>query len=164
MKILIVLAVVAAGFAAWGGWSWWRGAHDDNRQFALDRTAVVTAARQDIAMLNTLDSHKVDDGVNQWLAVSTGPLHDQFAHLTDADRKQLAQAGTVTTAQVVDAAVTALDQRAGTAQLIAAVQIDVTPASGAKTSKRSRLQANLARTDQGWKLSGLTTVQVGGRQ
>jgi Mce-associated membrane protein len=163
MKTLIVLAVIAAGFAAWGGLSWWSEAHDDNRQFALDRDAVVTAARQDIARLNTLDSHKVDDGVNAWLAVSTGPLHDQFAHLGDADRKQLAQAGTVTTAQVIDTAVTALDMRAGTAQLIAAVQIDVAPANGQKSSKRNRLQASLARAGQGWKLSALVPVQVGGR-
>jgi len=157
MKIVVILAAV---FAAWGGWSWWTAAHDDSRLFALERQAVTQAAESDIATLNTLDYRKVDDGLKAWLAVSTGTLHDQLAQTGQDSRKQLEQAKTVTTAQVVDAAVTALDQRAGTAKLIAAVQLDVTPDGGAKTSKRTRFQADLTRTDQGWRVSGLAPVPV----
>ncbi|MEV6611111.1 hypothetical protein [Kutzneria sp. NPDC051319] len=157
MKIVVVLAAV---FAAWGGWSWWSAAHDDARLFALDREAVTQAAGRDIAALNTLDYRKIDDGLKQWLAVSTGTLHDQLAQTGVDSRKQLEQAKTVTTAQVVDTAVTALDQRAGTARLIAAVQLDVTPEGGQKTAKRTRFQADLTRTVNGWKVSALAPVQV----
>ena len=157
MKILVVLAAV---FAAWGGWSLWSAAHDDSRLFALDRQAVTQAAQHDIATLNTLDYRKLDDGLNAWLAVSTGTLHDQLAQTGTDSRKQLEQAKTVTTAQVMDTAVTALDQRAGTAKLIAAVQVDVTPDGGEKTSKRTRFQADLTRTDAGWRVSALAPVEV----
>jgi Mce-associated membrane protein len=157
MKILVVLAAL---FAAWGGWSWWSAAHDDSRLFALDRQAVTQAAQHDIATLNTLDYRKIDDGLRAWLAVSTGPLHDQLAQTGQDSRKQLEQAKTVTTAQVVDTAVTELDQRAGAAKLIAAVQLDVTPEGGPKTSKRTRFQAGLTRTDAGWRVSQLAPVEV----
>ena len=157
MRIVVVLAAV---FAVWGGWSWWSAAHDDSRLFALDRQAVTRAAESDIATLNTLDYRKVDDGLKAWLAVSTGTLHDQLAQTGQDSRKQLEQAKTVTTAQVVDAAVTELDQRAGTAKLIAAVQLEVTPDGQAKTAKRTRFQADLTHTDQGWRVSGLAPVPV----
>jgi Mce-associated membrane protein len=157
MKIVVLLAAV---FAAWGGWSWWSAGHDDARLFALDRQAVTQAAQHDIATLNTLDYRKIDDGLKSWLAVSTGTLHDQLAQTGTDNRKQLEQAKTVTTAQVVDTAVTALDQRAGTARLIAAVQLDVTPDAGQKTSKRARFQADLTRTGQGWQVSAIAPVQV----
>ena len=157
MKIVVILAAV---FAAWGGWSWWSAAHDDARQFALDRQAVTQAAQHDIATLNTLDYRKVDDGLQAWLKVSTGTLHDQLAQTGTDSRKQLEQAKTVTTAQVMDTAVTALDQRAGTAKLIAAVQLDVTPSQGQPTSKRTRFQADLTRTGNGWQVSALAPVQV----
>ena len=157
MKILVVLAAV---FAAWGGWSWWSAAHDDSRSFALERQAVTQAAQHDVATRNTLDYRKVDDGLKSWLAVSTGTLHDQLAQTAQANKNQLAQARTVTTAHVVDTAVTALDQRAGTAKLIAAVQLDVTPDGGKQTSKRTRFEADLTRTDAGWRVSALAPVQV----
>ncbi|GAA0602034.1 hypothetical protein GCM10010174_17590 [Kutzneria viridogrisea] len=158
----VVLAVAALAFAGWAGWSWWSAAHDESRQFAVDRSAVVDAAQQDLVRMNTLDYRKVDEGMKSWLDVSTGTLHEQLAKTTDDGKKQLAQAKTVTSAKLLDSAVTALDQRAGTARLIASVEVEVTPETGDKVTKRNRFQAELTRTDQGWKLSALAAVPAGG--
>ena len=42
-----------------------------------------------------------------------------------------------------------------------ALQITVKPATGAATTKQSRLEGTLQRTDSGWKLSSLGQVPVG---
>ena len=56
---------------------------------------------------------------------------------------------------------TALNTRAGTASIMVAVQISVTPVSGSPVTKQSRLLGTLARTSSGWKLSALGQVPVG---
>ncbi|GHB45333.1 hypothetical protein GCM10010331_35860 [Streptomyces xanthochromogenes] len=61
---------------------------------------------------------------------------------------------------MTDAAVTELDDRSGTAKLIATVEVRVTPAGGAATTDRKRLEAALERTDGGWKLKALSAVPV----
>lgn len=78
-----------------------------------------------------------------------------------ADAATLRQSGTSTRGTVTDAAVTELDTRAGTAKLIATVQVQVTPAAGAATTDRKRFEAGLSRTAGGWKLTALTAVPVG---
>jgi Mce-associated membrane protein len=46
--------------------------------------------------------------------------------------------------------------------LIASVQVVVTPVSGKAVTKRNRLRADLTRTADGWKLSSLGQVPMGG--
>jgi Mce-associated membrane protein len=57
---------------------------------------------------------------------------------------------------VTDLAVTELDTHAGTAQVIATVQVKF-----GSSSERKRFTAVLARTGAQWKLSSLTAVPVG---
>jgi Mce-associated membrane protein len=78
-----------------------------------------------------------------------------------ADAATLKQSGTSTRGTVTDAAVTELDTRAGTAKLIATVQVRVTPATGTATTDRKRFEAGLSRTADGWKLTALTAVPAG---
>ncbi|MYS43997.1 hypothetical protein GTY23_22750, partial [Streptomyces sp. SID5998] len=95
-------------------------------------------------------------GIRSWAASSTGPLRDELART--APKQGASARGTVT-----EAAVTALDTHSGTAKLIAAVTVDVTPA-GTKTptTDRKRLEAVLERTDGGrWKVRALDAVPLG---
>jgi Mce-associated membrane protein len=157
----LVLAVLAAGFAAWSGWSWYSASNAGPPASAQLRDQVLQAGEQAVQNFNTLDYRKVAAGLALWEQSSTGPLrteimagHAQFTH-------QIEQTKTITTARILDGALTALNPHAGTASIIAAVQITVTPASGAPVTKQSRLDGTLARTASGWKLSALGQVPVG---
>jgi Mce-associated membrane protein len=111
-----------------------------------------------VATLTTLDYQTIDAGFARWLDVATGPLREELSSAQDASKLQIAKAKTVTTGTVLEAAVTELDTSAGTARVIAAVEIMVKPEAGEQAAKRSRFQADLARTDAGWKLTGLAQV------
>ncbi|MEV4317241.1 hypothetical protein [Actinocrispum sp. NPDC049592] len=154
----IVLAVAAAGFAGYAGWSWWH-ASDTAGAYAASREEVLRVGEQGIANLTTLDYQKVDEGLDRWLESSTGTLRDSLAQSRDDSRKQLAEGKSVTVGKVTDAAVTELET--DTAQVIAAVEITVTPEGGSPVVKRNRFEAGLSRTDTGWKLSSLREVTVG---
>ncbi|KAA2264749.1 hypothetical protein F0L68_06580 [Solihabitans fulvus] len=155
------VAVVAAVFAAWFGWSWYSAAHDDSLRYASTRDDVQRAGEVGIDNFTTLDYKKVDEGLDRWLASSTAQLNDEVKQGRDASKKQIEAAKTVTKGKVLESSVTDLDDRAGKATLIAAVEIVVTPDGGQPTTKRDRYQANLTRTDAGWKLSALGQVAVG---
>jgi Mce-associated membrane protein len=157
-----VLALVAAGFAGWSGWSYEQARHDDSLAFAQARDEVLRAGRVELAALNSVDGRQIDAGLRGWLDASTGPLHDELQRTAAQSRQQLQRAGTSAEGAVTDAAVTQLDTRSGTAQLIASVQVKVTPRSGAPSTERRRYQVELSRTAQGWKLQSLTAIPVNG--
>ena len=73
------------------------------------------------------------------------------------NRQKVAQAQVAAAGTVTDLAVTELDTRAGTAQVIATVQVDL----GTRGTQRKRFTAVLARTGKDWKLTSLTAVPVG---
>ncbi|WP_329179553.1 hypothetical protein [Streptomyces sp. NBC_01477] len=161
----------AAGWvAAWtaaavvcglGAWSYADTRGDDALSYGKARDAALADGTHDIARLNTVDAAHAAGDLGQWLTVTTGPLHDRMASTHTADAATLEQSGTSTRGTVTDAAVTELDTRAGTAKLIATVQVEVTPATGAATTDRKRFEAGLSRTADGWKLAALTAVPVG---
>ncbi len=124
------------------------------------RDAALLAARQDIVVLNSLDYRNLDQGLNRWLAASTGTLHASFEHITAADRKRITDAKSVTTARIVEAAVVSLDATNGNATVIASVELTVTPPSGKAVIKRERQQADVTRIDGMWKISALQQVGV----
>ena len=111
---------------------------------------------------NTLDYRHVDQGIRLWLQSSAGALHSQVQHSRTAFAQQVQQAKTVTTARVLDGALTALNTRTGTASIIVALQITVMPPSGTPVTKRSRLQGQLTRTAAGWRLTEIGQVPVSG--
>jgi Mce-associated membrane protein len=75
--------------------------------------------------------------------------------------QQIEQAQTVTTARILDGALTGMNLHAGTAEIIVAIQLTVTPAHGSAATKQSRLAGQLTLTPSGWKLSALSQVPVG---
>src|SRR5215471_11111174 len=157
----VVLAALAALFAAWSGWSWHRASAAGPPADAQLRDQALQAGEQAVQNFNTLDYRKVAAGLALWEQSSTGPLHTEISKGRAQFEQQIQQTKTVTTARVLDGALTALNPRAGTASIIVAVQITVTPANGSPVTKQSRLVGTLAKTASGWKLSQLGQVPVG---
>ena len=159
------LVVIAAVCAGWFGWSW----HNSSASAATSpstagATVVQRALRQgeqDVQAFNTLSYKDLAGGLKQWQAASTGVLRQETTSGWSGFAKQVIKAKTITTATILDAAITSLDQQKHTAGIIAAVQITVTPATGSAATKRNRLSGTLSETPSGWKLSSLSVVPVG---
>lgn len=150
------LAVCAAG-----AWSYAGTRGDDALSFGKARDAALTDGTRDIARLNTVDAAHAAADLDRWLDATTGPLHDRMSTTRTADAATVKQSGTSTRGEVTAAAVTELDTRAGTAKLIATVEVHLTPHTGTPTTARKRFEADLTRTTAGWKLSTLTAVPAG---
>ena len=161
LLVAVALTVVAAACAGYFGRSWYAAAHDDSLAYSRDRDAVLRAAEQGVQNMNTLDYRKVDQGLASWEDSSTGDLRQELVQGRAQFAAQVRQAQTVTTAKILDGAVTELDDRVGKAGVIVAVQITVTPSSGTPTTKQSRMRAQLTRTPSGWKLSALGQAPLG---
>lgn len=152
---------VAAVVCALGAWSYADTSGDDALSYGKARDAALAAGKSDIALLNTVDAAHAADDLDRWLTATTGPLYDRLSSTHTADTATVRKSGTSTRGKVTDAAVTELDTRAGTARLIATVEVRVAPASGTATTDRKRFEAGLSRTGDGWKLTALTAVPVG---
>jgi Mce-associated membrane protein len=157
----LVLAVLAALFAAWSGWSLYRASSAGPPAAAQLRDQVLQAGEQAVQNFNTLDYRSVAAGLALWEQSSTGPLLTEIKSGRAQFTRQIEQTKTVTTARILDGALTALNPKAGTASIMVAIQITVTPASGSPAVKQSRLLGTLTRTPSGWKLSALGQVPVG---
>jgi Mce-associated membrane protein len=153
-----VLLVAAAVFATWAGLSW-SGAPRVSA-VAQTRDQALRAGEQAVLNFNTLDYHTVGAGIRLWEQSSTGALRAQIVAGQAGFERQIRLAKTITTARILDAALTSLNVRSGTAGIIVAIVITVTPAHGAASSKESRLAGDLVRTASGWKLSALSQVPV----
>lgn len=156
------VTALAALFCALSGWSYQQARSDDGLETAHTREFVLTAGRQHLARLNSIDPVDADAGLRQWLDAATGRLRDQLERTRTDSVRELRKAGVAIRGTVTGAAVTDLDIRAGTARLIAAVSVEVTPQDGAPTTDRKRFEVDLTRTPGGWKLRSLTAIPLGG--
>jgi Mce-associated membrane protein len=150
-----LLAVAAAACAGWFGWSWYQAAHSDTLADARARDAALQDAEQGVLNFNTLNYHHATAGLRLWLDSSTGNLHSQLAQGLAQEVKLVQSKQTITTARVLDGAVTQLDAGAGTASVMVAVAVTVTPAKGSPFTERESEVGQLTRTSAGWKLSAL---------
>jgi Mce-associated membrane protein len=157
----VAALVVAVAFAGWAGFSWWRAADDDALRYAQARDDVLAAGRAHVTLVTTLDYHDIDGGIAGWLKVSTGPLREELSHTDERTKTTLREAGTVATGRVLDAAVSELDERAGTAKLLVSVEIATQQKDGATATKRNRFVVGMSRLDGEWKLSALDQVPLG---
>lgn len=161
LAVAITGVVIAACCAGWFGWSWFSAAHSRSLSYARTRDLVLQAGEQAIQNFNTLDYRHVSQGLHIWQESSTGSLRSEITAGSAQFGQQVEKAKTITTAKILDGAVTALDVQAGTATVLVALQITVIPASGTPSTKPSRLEGQLSRTAAGWKLSALGQVPVG---
>ncbi|CAL9433824.1 hypothetical protein LMJ38_20500 [Streptomyces sp. R1] len=152
---------LALAFCGTGAWTYTQARTDDALAYGRERDEALADGREGIAVLTTLDAatrQSAERSIRDWRAVSTGPLRKE---LGDTEAK----AGSSARGTVTEAALTALDTRSGTAKLIATVRVDITPAGTAGAERpstdRKRLEAVLARTDEGeWKVRALSAVPV----
>jgi Mce-associated membrane protein len=156
----LVLAVLAAGFAAWSGWSWYSAAQAGPAAAAQLRDQVLQAGEQAVQNFNTLDYRTVGQGLRLWEQSSTGALHSEITSGAAQFEQQIKQAKTITTAKILDGALTSLNAHAGTAAIIVAVQLTVVRPHAAESVKQTRLDGVLTRTAAGWKLSALSQAPV----
>jgi Mce-associated membrane protein len=161
LAVAVVLAVVAAVFAAWSGWAWHSAAQAGTAALAQTRDEALQQGEQDVQNFNTLDYRLVSQGLALWEQSSAGALREEVVAGRAQFEQQVEQAKTITTAKVLDAALVTLNIHAGTASIIAAVQLTVIPSEGATVSKQTRLEGQLTRTASGWKLTALGQVPVG---
>jgi Mce-associated membrane protein len=154
-----VLLAIAVAFAVWAGTSWLTAPRE--AAGATTRDQALREGEQAVLNFNTLSYRTVKAGVQLWEQSSTGALHTEIATGQSAFEQQIEQAKSVTTAKILDAALTALNTRAGTASIIVALQITVTPEHGSAATKQSRQEGVLTMTPSGWKLSSLEQVPVG---
>lgn len=159
--VAIALVVIAAGFVGWTSWSWYQARHSGSVAGARARDQVLREGEQAVQNFNTLDYRRLDQGLSLWESSSTGTLRREIASGRSQFEQQIRKARTVTTATVLEASLTSLDQQARTANIIVALQITVKPPAGSPTTKQSRLEGTLQETSSGWKLSALGQVPTG---
>ncbi len=154
---------LAVAFCGTGAWTYAQARTDDALAHGRERDRALADGREGVTVLTTLDAstrQRAQAGIRAWRDASTGPLREELDG-TEA-RVGASARGTVT-----EAAVTALDTRAGTAKLITTVRVEVTSTGTKKvTTDRKRLEAVLARTGEGeWKVKALSAVPLsGGRE
>ncbi len=158
VAVAAVLLIAAVVFAAWSGWSWASAPRVSGHATARD--AALRAGEQAVLNFNTLNYRHVGQGLALWEQSSTGLLREQIVADRTSFEQEVIKARTVTSAKILDAALTGLDVSSGRATIIAAVQITVTPAHGSAVTKQTRLAGTLVRTSSGWKLSALNQVPV----
>ncbi|MGW1771184.1 hypothetical protein [Streptomyces sp. NPDC002104] len=151
---------VALAFCGTGAWTYAQARTDDALAFSRERDKVLAAGRERLTVLHTLDAstrEQAEAGIKAWSEASTGPLHTELGSTKAA-------VGASARATVTEAALTALDARAGTAKLIATLRVDVTPQGASNaTSDRKRLEAVMERTGHDtWKVKALSAVPVAG--
>lgn len=153
-RLLIVgaiLAVLAAGFT---GWRWWSAAHDDSLARARERDAILATVGPELVTLNTIDYRTGGADVDRWIAAAAGQYGSDLAGDRQLQIDRATSTRTVSTATLVEAAVTELDVGAGTARLLAVLDVRIATAGGAPASKQNRLTVDARLTD-GWKVSGV---------
>lgn len=156
LVLVASLVVMVSGLIAWS-----RTGPSAAQLRAQTRDVVLSAAKLDIATLNTLDYRTVKNGIAEWESRSTGKLHDQLAAVTPQEMQLLAEQKKISVGRVVDAGVLSLDN--DTATVIASVEVtvkDATSPASTPTLKRNRFTADLTRVGGAWKLENLQQVPV----
>jgi Mce-associated membrane protein len=158
---LSALTVVALAAAVWFGTAWLSG-DSAAATTARARGEAERAGEHAVAVFGTLDHRSVDAGLDEWERLSTGRLNDEVKKSRQAQSQVIKNGKTSTSAKILSGGLTELDAEGGTAKMIAVAEIVVTPEQGEPVTKRNRFQADLRRTDQGWKLSSIQALAIGG--
>lgn len=175
----LVVVVVAAGFLAWSAVELMSAGSDVDRAkqdlaaanerledlraddgvaISTARDQVLKAGQEAMVVMNTIDYRNIDAGMDAWERVTTGKLHDEVVKGRESSADAIANAKSVTKAELLSAAVEVVDERAGTATVIAALRVNVSVSGNEPTDKYMRLEGTLLRTEQGWKLDTIGQV------
>ncbi|MBC3189702.1 hypothetical protein H7X46_01315 [Pseudonocardia sp. C8] len=161
-RVLPIAAVVAAVLALVFGALWLLALNSDAVQVAQARDEALRDARQAVINLNTLDHKDAAKGLDLWIQSSSGSVRQEFEKNRDAYAQLVTQQKRTTSATVADAAVTEVDPRAGTARVLAGVDVTVTPEGGRPTVTRQRIELGMVETPEGWKVDALEPLLTPG--
>lgn len=155
---LVALLLVASGVAFQQRLLPWQ---DDEPDVDEARTAALASARTAATTLTTLDAAAPDASIEAWSDVTTGDLREAVA-TGEADFQQLITSGGYDTSSTVqEAAVATIDAAAGTAEVLVAIDVALTPADGRPSTELLSLGITVDRTEDGWKASALAPVARG---
>ena len=149
--------------AAWAGFAmvvagllWWHAASDPDVQLARARDVVLAAGSRALVELNTIAAADAEAGHDRWERAATGPLLDRLREQREQNLAAVRAAGTTRSVRLLRAAVTEVDVERGTARVIAALEVTENAAAPART----RLDAQLVQTPDGWKVAAVEGVGV----
>lgn len=155
MKVLVVAAVLSVLAALGAGYAWWRAASDDSAARGRERDAVLAAAGPELVTLNTIDYRSAGAAVDRWIGASTGQYGKDLAGDRQVQIDRATTARTVSTASLVQAAVTEIDVSRGTARLLAVLDVRVSTGGAAVAPRLNRLTVDVSRAPDGWKIAGV---------
>ncbi|HWJ11652.1 MAG TPA: hypothetical protein VNS46_19890 [Nocardioides sp.] len=156
-----LLVALVASMAACGIVVWQHGHQEPSalQQRADTRDEARAAALRDVEALMSADHSDPAGTFETWSAVTTGRLHAQLTDRRRSILKRLKATQEVTAVRTVEAALSSWDEEAGTARLLAVLELRTT--SKDKPSTRTvRYLAMTQRVDGRWLLSAVQ--QVGG--
>lgn len=153
MKLLVAAAILAVLAAAVTGWSWWRAASDESLARGRDRDAVLAAAGPELVTLNTIDYRTAAADVDRWLAATAGQYGKDLAGDRQLQIDRAVSARTVSSASLVQAAVTEISP--DSARLLAVLDVRVSTGGAPATPRMNRLTVDVLRSPSGWKVSGV---------
>lgn len=156
--VVTVLTALACLAAAWFGVSWYRTAHDESIVVGTARDAVLRDARQVAVNINTLDHHNVQAGLELWKQSATGTALEEFTKNRETYVRTVTESKTSSVARVRDGAVAELNERAGSARVLVGVDVTYTPEQQEPSCVRQRLQLEMKRTPDGWKVDRLAPI------
>lgn len=156
--VVAVVAVLAFAAASWFGVSWYRAAHDKSLALGMDRDAVLRDAQRATLNLDTLDYHRVQDGLTLWEQSAAGSLLTQLRANRNIYARAITDSAAISTARVLDAAVASLDERFGTAQVLVGVDVTSQSEQGDPSCTHRRVRLAMIRAGEAWKVGALTPV------
>jgi Mce-associated membrane protein len=151
----VALATVAACCAGWFGTSLLNAANSGPLAYSRARDSVLRAAEQGVLNLNTMDYRHARQDFGLWLASSTGQLRAGLARNLPQEVQVARRSKLVTSARILDSAVTRLDAAGGTASVMISLDFTVTVSGARPATKLESELGHLTRTSSGWKLSNL---------
>lgn len=151
----IALVIIAAICAGWFGTSWQHAKHSAALQTARTRDQALQAAEQAAVNMNTLDYRHAKDDLNLWLSSSTGSLHNGISSSLTQEMQVVQQKKLITSATVLDGAITSLNVKNGTANVMLAMTFKVQVTGSSPASKFESELATVRRTASGWRLASL---------
>lgn len=128
---------------------------DPDAGLAAARDAAVEDGTAAAVTLNSVDAAHIERDLDRWESVTTGALHDEIAGKRAEYLPQLRDAKTTSVAKALAAALAELDEQEGTARLLVAVHVEVSPEGKEQVVKRLRLVLDLTRTADGWKAAAI---------
>ncbi|MBA2323742.1 MAG: hypothetical protein H0V92_06950 [Pseudonocardiales bacterium] len=162
--VSMLLAVGGLGAAGWFGYDWYSEANGTSEEALQTRDGALKAARQLAVTLQTVNPNRPEEGLDAWEAAATGDLLDQLRRDRGKYLEQLKQSPSLSSASVLETALTELDASAGTATAITAMDVSQSAMVDSKpappTVRQLRVKLTLKKTDAGWKASSTGIIQA----